>query len=288
MSAARYQRLVAYLNSPEHATLWEHRRLSNPYLWGRDTPREPVRSVTSLEARLAKLFKVRRFVGPLRAPIEADALKARSAIAISVGLSDRHLLDRSGDFTARVADQLGRFFRVWLRREAVSYAQPGGFSRPDGFGFGRFNPVSGGINAIAMIFENHAVEAIERKRFPTKCAFYSELWHRLKSTFAFRDAPWCEFEDLPPEFSALIRTRNVSADATDQLRMAIDRSNGERGSLALHVGAVQHEVFAQASEGWSTIDIPGLQGEEWDVEIIDEGPVAGELSHIEEFGFEVD
>lgn len=29
MSADRYNRLVAYLNSPERATLWEHRRNSS-------------------------------------------------------------------------------------------------------------------------------------------------------------------------------------------------------------------------------------------------------------------
>ena len=58
MSAARYERLVAYLNSPERVTLWEHRRLSQPYLWGSDAPREPVRSVTSLAVRLQSLFAV--------------------------------------------------------------------------------------------------------------------------------------------------------------------------------------------------------------------------------------
>ncbi len=151
-------------------------------------------------------------------------------------------------------------------------------------------------DSIDSAIHRYARRSIEVKRFSGLGAFYAELWHRLKSTFAFYDAPKCEFEGLPKEFSALIRTRNVSADATDTLRLAINRDvnrlaarqpGGEHGSLALRFGAVEHEVFARASEGWSTIDIPGLQGQELDVEIIDEGPVAG-FAHIEEHGFEVD
>ncbi len=101
MSADRYNRLVAYLNSPERVTLWEHRRLSQPYLWGRDAPREPVRSISGFAMRTAKLFKVNGswdFKGPGRAPVKSDVLKVSRMVYIARGLS-----------TGRESDDLSPF-----------------------------------------------------------------------------------------------------------------------------------------------------------------------------------
>lgn len=260
MSVERYNRLVEYLNSPERVTLWEHRRLSQPYLWGRDEPREPVRSITGLAMRTAKLFKVNgAWASPGRAPVESDVLKASRMIYIARGLSSGREADDLSPFPVALVRE---FFQRWTIRSYTPYWQ----------------------DTVDVAIHRYAQRSTEVKRFRTLGAFYAELWHRLKSTFALHDAPTCEFEDLPLEFSAMIRTDAPTNAPT--LRLATNRSNGERGSMTLRFGAIQHEVFAQASEGWSTIDIP-LQGQGLDVEIIDEGPVAG-FTHIEEHGFEVD
>ena len=201
MSADRYNRLVAYLNSPERVTLWEHRRLSNPYLWGRDAPREPVRSITGFAMRTARLFKVAgSWANPGRAPVESDVFKVSKMVYIALGLSTGNESDRS--LPPSPTGVIREFFRRWTR-SYMSYWQ----------------------DVIDAVIHRYARRSVEVKRFPTLGAFYAELWHRLKSTFAFRDAPTCEFEDLPKEYSALIRTRNVSAGIAGgpALRLAINR-----------------------------------------------------------------